>query len=194
MGPDHFVAVMKYGGMPLDEAEASMRLFAKEALPAVKALPVPPLRARAPPSVESLRARSAREHPRPRRPLQRERRLRPLRRRCSSSSPRTPMLELAGCDAHGTRRDPRLLRERGDAHGRGAERRASSATSRRRTRSTCSPRTRRAGAATTPSSPSAASTTGAATSMSTAATAVAGCSQRRKVTLDAKVGGRGWAG
>jgi alkanesulfonate monooxygenase SsuD/methylene tetrahydromethanopterin reductase-like flavin-dependent oxidoreductase (luciferase family) len=44
MGPDHFVAVMKYGGMPLGEAEASMRLFAKEALPAVKALPVPPLR------------------------------------------------------------------------------------------------------------------------------------------------------
>jgi alkanesulfonate monooxygenase SsuD/methylene tetrahydromethanopterin reductase-like flavin-dependent oxidoreductase (luciferase family) len=41
MGPDHFVAVMKYGGMPLAEAEASMRLFAKEALPAVKALPVP---------------------------------------------------------------------------------------------------------------------------------------------------------
>jgi alkanesulfonate monooxygenase SsuD/methylene tetrahydromethanopterin reductase-like flavin-dependent oxidoreductase (luciferase family) len=43
MGPDHFVAVMKYGGMPLAEAEASMRLFAKEALPAVKALPIPPL-------------------------------------------------------------------------------------------------------------------------------------------------------
>jgi hypothetical protein len=33
---------MKYGGMPLAEAEASMRLFAKEALPAVQALPVPP--------------------------------------------------------------------------------------------------------------------------------------------------------
>ena len=30
-------------GMPLAEAEASMRLFAKEALPAVKALPVAPL-------------------------------------------------------------------------------------------------------------------------------------------------------
>jgi alkanesulfonate monooxygenase SsuD/methylene tetrahydromethanopterin reductase-like flavin-dependent oxidoreductase (luciferase family) len=43
MGPDHFVAVVKYGGMPLAEAEASMRLFATEALPAVKALPVPPL-------------------------------------------------------------------------------------------------------------------------------------------------------
>ena len=42
MAPDHFVAVMKYGGMPLAEAEASMRLFAKEALPAVQALPVPP--------------------------------------------------------------------------------------------------------------------------------------------------------
>jgi hypothetical protein len=44
MGPDHFVAVLKYGGKPLSEAEASMRLFAKEALPAVKALPVPRLR------------------------------------------------------------------------------------------------------------------------------------------------------
>jgi hypothetical protein len=43
MGPDHFVAVMKYGGMPLAEAEASMRLFAREALPAVQKLPVPPL-------------------------------------------------------------------------------------------------------------------------------------------------------
>ena len=43
MGPDHFVAVVKNGGMPLAEAEAGMRLFAKEALPAVKALPVPPL-------------------------------------------------------------------------------------------------------------------------------------------------------
>lgn len=40
MHPDHFVAVMKYGGMPLAEAEASMRLFAAEALPAVKQIPV----------------------------------------------------------------------------------------------------------------------------------------------------------
>jgi alkanesulfonate monooxygenase SsuD/methylene tetrahydromethanopterin reductase-like flavin-dependent oxidoreductase (luciferase family) len=40
MGPDHFVAVLKYGGMPLAEAEASLRLFAKAALPEVKKLPV----------------------------------------------------------------------------------------------------------------------------------------------------------
>jgi hypothetical protein len=43
MHPDHFVAVMRYGGMPLAEAEASMRLFAAEALPAVKQIPVAPL-------------------------------------------------------------------------------------------------------------------------------------------------------
>jgi len=43
MGPDHFVCVMKYGGMPLDVAEANMRLFATEVLPAAKALPDPPL-------------------------------------------------------------------------------------------------------------------------------------------------------
>jgi alkanesulfonate monooxygenase SsuD/methylene tetrahydromethanopterin reductase-like flavin-dependent oxidoreductase (luciferase family) len=43
MGPDHFVAVMKYGGMPVDAAEASMRLFAREVLPAAKALPEIPL-------------------------------------------------------------------------------------------------------------------------------------------------------
>jgi len=40
MHPDHFVAVMKYGGMPLAQAEASMRLFAAEALPAVKRIRV----------------------------------------------------------------------------------------------------------------------------------------------------------
>jgi alkanesulfonate monooxygenase SsuD/methylene tetrahydromethanopterin reductase-like flavin-dependent oxidoreductase (luciferase family) len=43
MGPDHFVCVMKYGGMPRDEAEASMRLFAKEVLPAAKQLRDPPV-------------------------------------------------------------------------------------------------------------------------------------------------------
>ena len=42
-GADHSGAVMKYGGMPLAEAEASMRPFAKEVLPALKALPPPPL-------------------------------------------------------------------------------------------------------------------------------------------------------
>ena len=43
MGPDHFVAVMKYGGMPLEMAEASMRLFAREVLPAAQELPLAPL-------------------------------------------------------------------------------------------------------------------------------------------------------
>ncbi len=40
MGPDHFVGVMRYGGMPIEEAEASMRLFAAEVLPAAQALPI----------------------------------------------------------------------------------------------------------------------------------------------------------
>jgi alkanesulfonate monooxygenase SsuD/methylene tetrahydromethanopterin reductase-like flavin-dependent oxidoreductase (luciferase family) len=43
MGPDHLVALMKYGGMPADEAEASMRLFAREVLPVVKKLPEAPM-------------------------------------------------------------------------------------------------------------------------------------------------------
>ena len=41
MGPDHMVAVPRFGGMPLEEAEANMRLFAREALPAVKELSLP---------------------------------------------------------------------------------------------------------------------------------------------------------
>jgi alkanesulfonate monooxygenase SsuD/methylene tetrahydromethanopterin reductase-like flavin-dependent oxidoreductase (luciferase family) len=43
MGPDHFVAVMKYGSMPLDRAEASMRLFAQEVLPVAQAMPLQPV-------------------------------------------------------------------------------------------------------------------------------------------------------
>jgi hypothetical protein len=43
MGPDHMACIMKYGGMPIDVAEASMRLFAAEVLPAAQALPDPPL-------------------------------------------------------------------------------------------------------------------------------------------------------
>jgi alkanesulfonate monooxygenase SsuD/methylene tetrahydromethanopterin reductase-like flavin-dependent oxidoreductase (luciferase family) len=43
MGPDHMACILKYGGMPIDTAEASMRLFAAEVLPAAKALPDPPL-------------------------------------------------------------------------------------------------------------------------------------------------------
>jgi alkanesulfonate monooxygenase SsuD/methylene tetrahydromethanopterin reductase-like flavin-dependent oxidoreductase (luciferase family) len=37
-GADHLVAVTKYGGMPFEAAEASMRLFAREVLPAAQAL------------------------------------------------------------------------------------------------------------------------------------------------------------
>ena len=37
-GTEHLIAVPKYGGMPLPEAEASMRLFAQEVLPAARAL------------------------------------------------------------------------------------------------------------------------------------------------------------
>ena len=43
MGPDHFVGVMKYGGMPFALAEANMRLFAREVLPVVQKLPEAPL-------------------------------------------------------------------------------------------------------------------------------------------------------
>jgi alkanesulfonate monooxygenase SsuD/methylene tetrahydromethanopterin reductase-like flavin-dependent oxidoreductase (luciferase family) len=38
MGPDHFVAIVRYGSMPPDRAEASMRLFAKEVLPVLQQL------------------------------------------------------------------------------------------------------------------------------------------------------------
>jgi len=38
MGADDFVAVFSYGSMPVDKAEASMRLFAKEVLPVVHAM------------------------------------------------------------------------------------------------------------------------------------------------------------
>ncbi len=43
MGPDHFVAVMKYGGMPYEQAEASMRLFAREVLPVARQMEEQPL-------------------------------------------------------------------------------------------------------------------------------------------------------
>jgi alkanesulfonate monooxygenase SsuD/methylene tetrahydromethanopterin reductase-like flavin-dependent oxidoreductase (luciferase family) len=42
IGADHVVCVMKYGGMPIDEAEASMRLFAQEVVPAASTLRVEP--------------------------------------------------------------------------------------------------------------------------------------------------------
>ena len=38
IGADHVICVMKYGGMPLEEAEASMRLFAQEVLPVARGL------------------------------------------------------------------------------------------------------------------------------------------------------------
>ena len=41
IGADHVICVMKYGGMPLAEAEASMRLFADEVLPAARGLDAP---------------------------------------------------------------------------------------------------------------------------------------------------------
>jgi alkanesulfonate monooxygenase SsuD/methylene tetrahydromethanopterin reductase-like flavin-dependent oxidoreductase (luciferase family) len=43
MGPDHFIAVMKYGGMPYEMAEASMRLFAREVLPVAQQMEEQPL-------------------------------------------------------------------------------------------------------------------------------------------------------
>jgi len=46
MGADEFIAVFSYGAMPIEKAEASMRLFAREVLPAVQgfapaAVPMP---------------------------------------------------------------------------------------------------------------------------------------------------------
>ena len=37
MGADEFVAVFSYGSMPVEKAEASMRLFAEKVLPGTKA-------------------------------------------------------------------------------------------------------------------------------------------------------------
>ncbi len=36
MGADEFVAVFSYGGMPVEKAEKSMRLFAEQVLPSVQ--------------------------------------------------------------------------------------------------------------------------------------------------------------
>jgi hypothetical protein len=43
MGPDHFVCIMRYGAMPIDRAEASMRLFAREVLPVVQQMTPAPV-------------------------------------------------------------------------------------------------------------------------------------------------------
>jgi hypothetical protein len=40
--------IFKYGAMPIDKAEKSMRLFAKEVMPALKALNPKPIAAEAP--------------------------------------------------------------------------------------------------------------------------------------------------
>ena len=37
-GTDELMFVFKYGDMPMDEAERSMRLFAREVMPALKSL------------------------------------------------------------------------------------------------------------------------------------------------------------
>ena len=38
VGGDSFIGVFRYGGMPLEEGERSMRLFAKEVMPELKKL------------------------------------------------------------------------------------------------------------------------------------------------------------
>jgi len=38
VGADSFISVFRYGGMPADEAERSMRLFADKVMPALKDL------------------------------------------------------------------------------------------------------------------------------------------------------------
>ena len=47
-GTDEIMFVFKYGAMPIDKAEKSMRLFAKEVMPALKALNPKPITAEAP--------------------------------------------------------------------------------------------------------------------------------------------------
>jgi len=43
VGNDHFVGVFSYAGMPYDEAERNMRLFAAEVMPALQKLGPPPV-------------------------------------------------------------------------------------------------------------------------------------------------------
>lgn len=43
VSPEQMICAMSFGGMPFDEAEASMRLFSEEVLPAVKKLPHKPI-------------------------------------------------------------------------------------------------------------------------------------------------------
>ena len=46
-GTEEIMFIFKYGGMPIDCAEKSMRLFAKEVLPALQALNPQPIDVRA---------------------------------------------------------------------------------------------------------------------------------------------------
>jgi hypothetical protein len=41
VGQDHFVGVYSYAGMPYDEAEASLRLFAREVTPELQRVGAP---------------------------------------------------------------------------------------------------------------------------------------------------------
>jgi hypothetical protein len=47
-GTDEIMFIFKYGAMPIDKAEKSMRLFAKEVMPALQALNPRPITAEAP--------------------------------------------------------------------------------------------------------------------------------------------------
>ena len=55
-GNSHFVGVFSYAGMPYDDAERSMRLFAAEVMPALKKLP-----ATAPMAAEPVAAGAAKD-------------------------------------------------------------------------------------------------------------------------------------
>ena len=46
-GTDEIMFIFKYGSMPIDVAEKSMRLFAKDVLPALQALNPRPIEVRA---------------------------------------------------------------------------------------------------------------------------------------------------
>ncbi len=56
-GTDEIMFIFKYGAMPIDKAEKSMRLFAKEVMPALKALHPKPIAAEAPTDTASAAAR-----------------------------------------------------------------------------------------------------------------------------------------
>ena len=55
-GTDEIMFIFKYGAMPIDQAEKSMRLFAREVMPALKALNPKPITADAPSETASAAA------------------------------------------------------------------------------------------------------------------------------------------